>query len=41
MPNLDECKSVKTHFVALYVNGDNKTYLERFGAERNSKEIEK
>ena len=29
--NLDECKSIKTHWIALYVNVDNVTYLDSFG----------
>ena len=30
---------IKTHWIALYVNGDNVTYLDSFGVEYNSKEI--
>ena len=29
--NLDECKSIETHWIALYVNVDNVTYLDSFG----------
>ena len=39
--NLDEYESVATHWVALYVNGDNIIYFDRFGVEHIPKEIEK
>ena len=29
--NLDESKSIETHWIALYVNVDNVTYLDSFG----------
>ena len=28
--NLDEFKSVRTHWIALYVNNNNVTYFDRF-----------
>ena len=31
--NLDENKSIRTHWIALCVNGDNVTYLYSFGVE--------
>ena len=31
--NLDEYKSVGTHWITLYVNGDNVTYFDSFGVE--------
>ena len=31
--NLDECKSIGTHWIALHVNGDNITYFDNFGVE--------
>ena len=31
--NLDEYKSNETHWVALYVNGDNAAYLDSFGVK--------
>ena len=37
--NLDECKSIGTHRIALYVNGDNVTYSERLGFQYIPKEI--
>ena len=39
--NLDECKSVGNHWIALYVHGNNVTYLNRFGVEYIPKEIKK
>ena len=39
--NLDESKSIGTHWVELYVNGDNVTYFGSFGVEHISKEIKK
>ena len=30
-------KSIRTHWIALCVNGDNSTYFDRFGADRISK----
>ena len=29
--NLDEYESVGTHWIVLYVNGDNVTYFDNFG----------
>ena len=29
--NFDECKSIETQWIALYVNVDNITYLDSFG----------
>ena len=37
--NLDEYKSIETHWIALYVNGDNVTYFDSFGGEHTPKEI--
>ena len=31
--NLDEYKSIGTHWIALYANGDNVTYLDSFGVQ--------
>ena len=31
--NLDEYKSIGTHWIALHVNGDNVTYFNSFGGE--------
>ena len=39
--NLDEYKSIGTHWIALYVDGDNVTYFENFGVEHIPKEIKK
>ena len=45
--NLDEYKSIGTHWIALYVNGDNgiasfdATYFDSFGVEHIPKEIKK
>ena len=38
---LDEFKSIRTHWIALYMNGDNLTYFDSFGAENIPKEIKK
>ena len=38
--NLDECKSIGTHWIALYVNGNN-IYFESFGVDHVPKEIKK
>ena len=37
--NLDESKSVGTHWIALYVNAKNVTYFDGFGVEHIPKEI--
>ena len=37
--NLDEFKSVRTHWTALYVNGKNIIYFDSFGLEHILKEI--
>ena len=29
--NLNECKSIETHWVSLYLNCDNATYFDSFG----------
>ena len=29
--NLHDCKSMRTHWIALYVNGNNVTYSDSFG----------
>ena len=39
--NLDECKSVGTHWVALYINAKNVTYFDGFLVEHIIKEIRK
>ena len=39
--NLDECKSIRTHWIAFYVNGDNVTYFSSFGVEYIPKETKK
>ena len=39
--NLDEYKSIKTHWVALYMNGDSVTYFDSFRVEHIPKEIKK
>ena len=47
MPNLDEYKSIGTHWIGLYINGDtgsasyNATYFDSFGVEYIPKEIKK
>ena len=38
---LDEYKSIGTHWIALYVNGNNIIYFGSFGLEDIAKEIEK
>ena len=39
--NLDEYKSVRTQWIALYENGDYATYFDSFGVEYIPKEIRK
>ena len=39
--NLDEYKSIETHWIALYVNGNNVTYFGSFEVEHILKEIKK
>ena len=39
--NLDEYESRRTHQIALYVNAENLTYFDRFGAEHFPKENRK
>ena len=39
--NLDEYKSIETHWIALYVNAENVTYFDSFGVEHIPKEIKK
>ena len=39
--NLDQYKSIETPWVALYVNGDNLTYIDSIGADWIPKEIKK
>ena len=37
--NLDEYESLGTHQVALYMNAENVTYVDRFGVKHIPKEI--
>ena len=39
--NLNEYKSIETHWITLYVNAENVTYFDNFGVEHISKKIEK
>ena len=39
--NLDEYKAIGTHWIALYVNGNNVTYFDSFGVKHIPKEIKK
>ena len=39
--NFDEFKSIETYWIALYVNGNNATYLDSFGVEHIPKESKK
>ena len=39
--NLDEYKSIRTHWIAFYVNVINITYFDSFGVEHIPKEIKK
>ena len=36
---LDECKSLRTHWIALFVNGENVTYFDSFGVKYISQGI--
>ena len=36
--NIDQHKSIETHWIALYVNGNN-IYFDRFGVDHIPKEI--
>ena len=37
--NLDEFKSIGTHWIALYVNGNSRTYFDSFGVEHIPEDI--
>ena len=39
--NLDEFKSIGSHWIALYVNGNNVIYFDSFGVEHLPKDIKK
>ena len=39
--NLDDYKSIETHWIALYVNTENVKYFDSFGVEYIPKEIKK
>ena len=39
--NPDEYKSIETHSIVLYVNGDNVNYFHSFGIEHIPKDIKK
>ena len=39
--NLDEHKSTRSHWIALYVNDNSVTYFDSFGVENIAKEIRK
>ena len=39
--NLDEYKSIGTHWIALYVNGNNIIHFDSFGVEHILREIKK
>ena len=39
--NMDEFKSIETHWVALHVNSNNIKYFDSFGVENIPKEIKK
>ena len=39
--NLDGYKSIESHWIVLYVNGDNVTYLDSFRVEHIPKERKK
>ena len=39
--NLDEYKSIGTHWIALYINNANVTYFDSFGVEHIPREIKK
>ena len=37
--NLDEYKSIESHWIALYVNNNNITYFDSFGVQHIPKKI--
>ena len=39
--NLDDYESIQTHWIALYVNGNNIKYFDSFGVEHIPKEMKK
>ena len=41
MINLDEYESIRTDWIALYVNAEDVTYFYTFGVEHSPKEIRK
>ena len=36
---MSKCRSIGTHWIAFYVNGDNATYFDSFGVEHIPKGI--
>ena len=41
MKHLDEYKSIRTHYIALSVNGYTETYFDSFGVEHTAKEMKR
>ena len=38
---MNQCKSIGTHWIALYANGDSVIYFDSFGVERFPEEIKR